>query len=155
MQKSSIKTQKLFIVKDDKSVSLFAGAVFWIMFFSAVYYNNFSHLTTEGSINLLYITVFPAIFFTIRALRNKIIIKINEDGFYYYGSLITNWENLISARYAPQEMDGNISDDFTLYLEYYNPDKGTYLSKVPLENTQDKSEEDVMTAINSFWNANK
>ena len=106
------ENSKCFLVKESRILDTTASLILWIMFFLAIYYGNFRSSTPRMNVTIIYLTIIPAIFFFIRAVDNRSIIEINEKGFYYYGSLITSWENFISANYSQEEMDGNISDNF-------------------------------------------
>jgi hypothetical protein len=140
-----------FIVKDSKGLSIIVFLILTAMFISAVYYDNFSADKERSNVRIAYLTIIPAIFFLVKAMSNKIIIEINYSGFYYNGSLLTNWENFISAHFTEEEKIGSFSDNFVLYIEYYKPGTGMdYISKIPLTNTQNKSEEAILEAIKKF-----
>ena len=145
------ENSKCFLVKESRILDTTASLILWIMFFLAIYYGNFRGSTPGMNVTIIYLTIIPAIFFFIRAVDNRSIIEINEKGFYYYGSLITSWENFISANYSQEEMDGNISDNFVLFIEHYKQDNDvSYVSKIPLTSTQNKSEEEIINAIRQF-----
>ncbi len=140
-----------FIVKDSKGLSIIVFLILTAMFISAVYYDNFSADKERSNVRIAYLTIIPAIFFLMKAIKNKIIIEINHAGFYYNGSLLTNWDNFISAHFTEEEKIGSFSDNFVLYIEYYKPGTGMdYISKIPLTNTQNKSEEAILEAIKRY-----
>ncbi len=140
-----------FIVKDSKAVSIIASLVCFAMFFSAIGYNNFNANTPRTNTNIFYLTIIPAIFFLVHAFRNKIVIEVNKEGIFYYGSLLTNWSNFISADYKQEEIPGSLQDNFVLLIEYYKPETGMYyVSKIKLTGTLNKAEEDIIAAIKLF-----
>jgi hypothetical protein len=90
--------------------------------------------------------------------KERTVMTVNKDGFFYYGSLITNWNNFVSARFIDQmpEISSTslgISDQFFLAVRYYKENEpGCFERKFALTNTQDKSEEEIMAAIRFYYN---
>lgn len=99
---------------------------------------------------MLLVVLVPALSFTIKGLQNKVAITINKEGIYYYKKFITNWQNLAEAYITQDEITGSIHDNFVLMVKYLVPGDGYYVLKMKLTNTQDKSEEEVMAAIQFF-----
>jgi hypothetical protein len=67
--------------------------------------------------------------------------------------LITNWDNFINAFIDQKKVLLTIQDNFILVVEYkkdFNPGKG-FRKQIPLTNTQNQSEEDVLAAVTFFW----
>jgi hypothetical protein len=89
--------------------------------------------------------------------KNKVVMTINRDGFFYYGSLVTNWTNFVSARFVdevPQLSKSSlgISDQFYLAVRYRKEAGGAcFERKIALTNTQDKAEEEIMAAIRFYY----
>lgn len=90
--------------------------------------------------------------------RERIIMTVNKDGFFYYGSLITSWNNFVSARFIDQTPQVSstslgISDQFFLSVRYHKENEpGCFERKFALTNTQDKSEEEILAAIRFYYN---
>ncbi len=146
-----MQQQDSFIVKDSKLVSILASVVFWLMFITSIFYNNFSAIKPGVGFNLFQLTIIPAILFLVKAFRNKIVFEINAKGIYYYGELITNWENFISANYTQEEKTLSFHDNFILLIEYYKPGTGKdFITKIGLPNTLNKAEEDIIEAIKKY-----
>jgi len=105
---------------------------------------------------LLFLLI-PGAFFIARAKRNPIIIKINKSGFYYIGKKITDWEHFYSAALSQDDKQvGSIEDRFILVLKYYSLDnRGMYKMTIPLTNTQDKAEEEIISAIDFYYKINQ
>ncbi len=151
-----VNKMESFNVKESKGVNIIASIVFWIMFFSAVNYNEFEETTPRTSVRLFYITIVPAIVFLLKSVNKKSIIEINKTGFYFHGALVTNWDNYISVRYAQEEKVMSLTDNFVLFIDYYNQEKGMrYVSKIKMSNTQNKSEEEIIAAIEHFHTLSK
>ena len=89
--------------------------------------------------------------------QNETVMLINRNGFYYYGSLLTNWTNFVSAEFLdelPVQASGSagLSDQFFLSVKYYKDSQpGCFALKIPLTNTQDKSEEEILAAIRFYY----
>lgn len=99
------------------------------------------------------LALIPAFLFFRKGRANRIYIRINKTGIYQDGRLVTNWPNFINAFITQKETTITIQDNFQLVLEYRKNENSTIglRRKIALTNTQNKSEEDVMSAINFFW----
>jgi hypothetical protein len=84
-------------------------------------------------------------------------MTINPSGFYYYGKLITNWKNFVSAQFvdnvpALSGSSSGISDQFFLIMRYYKEGQpACFERKFRLTNTQDKAEEEILAAIKFYY----
>ena len=78
------------------------------------------------------------------------IILINKNGIYHYNKLITSWFNFVKANVTQEEKVMAISDNFILLIEHRNGQSKLVIDKIPLTNTQDKSEEEIIAAIKYF-----
>ena len=139
-----------FLVKESMAVNYVAGifllAVFVISFAVGDYgWGPFLSATA--------ILLIPAAFYLARAGRNAIIIRINKTGFFYAGTLVTNWKNYVDAVISQDEIVGSIQDNFALLIRYYGDEELIYTMKIPLSNTQDKAEEEIIEAIAFYYEA--
>ena len=147
----SNETDNSFIVKDSIGVCIFAGVIFSIMFISAFSYMNFNNTSVRTDIRIVYLTIIPAIIFFVKAYRSKPILEINKFGIYFCGELLTNWTNFISAKYIQEPKTLSISDNFVLLIEYDKPEMPTtYFCKINLPATLNKSEEEIISAIEKY-----
>jgi len=145
------KYGETFQVKESKAMNIVLSIIFWIMFFSAINYNEFSNSNPQTTTRLFYLTIIPAILFSLKIGKNDVIIEVNKLGIFYNGAIITTWPNFISARYSQEEKIASISDNFVLFIDYLNVETGTeYISKIALGKTQNKSEEEIIAAIEHF-----
>jgi len=96
----------------------------------------------------------PAIFFIRRAKNKRVYIRINKTGIYQDEKLLTGWEGLSNV-FVTQEEKKNFfdtSDHFILVVEYRKEGfKQGFRRKIPLTNTQNKSDEEVLEAVKFFW----
>jgi hypothetical protein len=152
-----------FTVKEAKSINILLSVIFFVLFFAMIGYNQFATSSTQSADMRFYGSVaygllIPAVLFAIKAFKNNILIEINETGIFYSGSLVTHWENFISIRYRQEQEAESISDDFVLLIEYFKPGFATsYITKIGLSNTQDKSEEEIIEAAEEYharWKLN-
>lgn len=136
-----------FIVKESKKMRLIIGL--FLLAFAAV--------IAKDYIWMALVVAIPGIASLLASRRNQVIMKINKTGFYYYGKLLTDWKNFVSAEFMdemPVLVSGSagLADKFSLYIKYYKHDKpGCFGRKIPLTNTQDKSEEEIIAAVRFYY----
>ena len=139
-------------MKESALIGYLFSILFFAMFIGALLTIKFDpNYPFEGYRVIIYGTIFPAIVFLIKAIKTKAIIELNKTGIWYKGNLITSWDNFVNAYMFQEEIPGSLNENIRLAIEYYVPEKGmNYISKLNMENTQDKSEDQIMFAINDF-----
>jgi hypothetical protein len=96
----------------------------------------------------------PAYLFFRKARSNRVYIRVNKNGIYQDEKLVTGWANLLKAHITQKEKTGiiNLQDNFLLVIEYRKAGlQQGFRHKIPLTNTQNKSEEEVLEAVQFFW----
>lgn len=146
ISENNFNAEGSFVVKESKTMRLVFGILFSL----------FAAFLVQVSLLIAIIAAILAVASFIRAGQEHIIMKINKDGFYYYGTLLTNWGNFVSARFvdeAPMQSTSSLglSDKFFVVIRYYKDDRKCYERKIALTNTQDKSEEEIMAAIRFYY----
>ena len=138
-----------FVVKENGGVFLVLGILFTAMFiYSFIYFNKPEE---DLKFELTYLILVPAIYFIRKAFtKKKVIILINKNGIYYFNKQITDWFNFVKAHVTQEEKLMAISDNFILLVEHRNGQAKIVEDKIPLTNTQDKSEEEIIAAIKYF-----
>lgn len=139
-----------FVVKESTSMRLFIGLLLLTI----------ASFMFKGSLPMAILIGIIGIGSLVASTKNQTIMEINRTGFYYYGNLVTNWNNFVSAEFVDEMpvLSGSstgLSDKFSINLTYYkdgNPN--CYARKIPLTNTQDKSEEEIMAAIRFYYRHN-
>ncbi|MDQ3278858.1 MAG: hypothetical protein M3Q06_11065 [Bacteroidota bacterium] len=136
-----------FVVKESKKMRLFIGLLTL----------GIAILMSRSSIWL----AIPIAAFSVASLlasrKNRVIMIINKEGFFYYGKLLTDWTNFVSARFIDQvpqlsKSSLGISDQFYIAIRYHKDhDSNCYESKIALTNTQDKAEEEILAAIRFYY----
>jgi hypothetical protein len=152
MEKKQLHEDSEFIVSDDKWLVYIMAFLFFGIF---VY--GFADATIKGFKNLSYLSyiffllLVPAFLFFRKGRANRIYIRINKSGIYQNEKLVTGWPGFLNAFVTQKEKVLSIQDNFILVVEYVQSDKQKGLRrKIPLTNTQNKSEEEVMKAIIYF-----
>lgn len=145
---------KPFVVRDSMGVNIFIGLVFLAMFIST-FFNNDPDAKGGFDFKFLYLAIIPAILFFKKGFTNRICIVINRKGIYHFGDLITTWDDFIDARVDQDQKVLSIQDNFVLYVRYRQPGNKMFRSKIPLRNTQNKAEEEIIEAIRFFYAIHK
>jgi len=144
-----------FYVKDSKGCNLTMGYSLLAVFLLTIYIDRFN-LHQPSVYQIFYLSIFASVYLIRRGMVNKIIMTINRQGFYYFGELITNWDNFIDAvvkqddenRTAPYDL----SDRFVLFLRYGKIGHSGYFGrKFLMTAVMDKSEEEIMAAIKFYY----
>jgi hypothetical protein len=140
-----------FAVKEFKALNAVAAAIFYIMFFVTVF-NTLVRTDYEEVMfdKMLYVTIIPAVLFTRKALSKHVYLRVSRDGIFINEHLLTDWKGFRFAEYTQKESVRSISDNFILIVKYVKPD-GLYMKEIPLTNTQDKAEEEVIAAVRYFY----
>lgn len=136
-----------FIVKESKKMRRIIGSFFVIV----------SLFMLKDVLWMGLLTASIGIGALIASTRDETIMKINRDGFFYYDRLLTNWTNFVSAEFIDElpvqsSSSAGLSDQFFLYIKYFKDDSpGCFALKIPLTNTQDKSEEEILAAVRFYY----
>ncbi len=89
-----------------------------------------------------------------KATSPQVYIRINKTGIYHMENLVTDWQHLLNAFISEgvRKRIYDTTDKFQLVVEFTkeDPTKG-FRKKIPLHNTQNQSEEDILTAVKYFW----
>ena len=97
------------------------------------------------------IAIVPGVIFMLKARSSVVYIRVNETGIFVSRKLLTDWQHFRSASFTQKEKVRSIQDNFVLLVKYHVRGSGDFVKEVPLTNTQDKSEEEVIAAIRYFY----
>jgi len=138
-----------FTVTEATLVDLLIALVFICMFVSAVLYGSGNRALDR----VMYLSLFPGIGFAIRAFIKKAAILVNKKGIWFAGQPVTDWNNFIAAKINQLEMrSGGWEDRNELAVEYYKGTEGdVYKKTIALLSTQNKSGEEIIAAIEYFY----
>jgi hypothetical protein len=153
MNQTNLDAEGNFLVKESKSTNYIVGALLLAVFFISLSFGDY------GWSNFLFgicIFLVPGTVAIARARRNSVIMKINATGFYYYGKLIAPRNLFKDAEVQDKTPVASYKDNFQLYFRYYSADCSLiYTRIIPLTDTQDKADEEIMEAIWFYYDASK
>ena len=141
-----------FIVKDSVVLDMLIAVFYFAIVISAIVYD--FHGASFGK--ALLFGLLPGLLFIFKAVNNNPAITINKDGIYYFKDLVTGWPDFYKATVIQLPLnatryDPGISERIILRLEYSkNQTDDLYKQELPLTNTQNKSEEEIIAAIEFF-----
>lgn len=155
MEKNQLSKEDEFVVGEEKVLNYIISSFFFALFLYGLIdatRHHFIHIDYQSYIFTL--ALVPAIYCLQRAHRKRVYIRINKTGIYQDEQLVTGWSNLLKTFLTQKEKKGiyNILDNFILVVEYKKDgfEQG-FRRKIPLTNTQNKSEEEVLEAVKFFW----
>ncbi|GAB4092973.1 hypothetical protein [Flaviaesturariibacter terrae] len=142
-----------FTVGEERGLAIMLSVIFSGMFLYAVA-DIFINPDAPFNNRLLLIAVVPAYIF-IRKIRSKLeIMKIDAAGFTYYGKRLFTWPQFVSGQVVEEPGVSRFNANFKLHLKYYREDGNLYHRKLPLSNTQNKAEEEIIAAIRYYSTLN-
>ncbi len=153
MAKTSLTRESQFTVGENKLMSYVMAVLFLALFVYGVVdasLRHFKNIDYQSYVFLL--ALVPVIYCLKRARSGRVHIRINKKGIYQDERLVTDWAHLLDAHVTQKEVKWvSIQDNFILVLEYTRENKGMRRS-IPLSNSQNKSDEEVLAAVKFFWN---
>jgi hypothetical protein len=155
---TNMKANKLnpdfdFTVGEEKVLHYVIALLFFSLFLYGILdavNRNFKKVDYQSYIFLL--AIIPVIFSLRRARSNRVFIRINKRGIYHHEKLVTDWDNFQHASLAqkPKTRIVELQDNFILVVEHRKNGK-ILRHTIPLTNTQNRSEEDVIAAVQYFY----
>lgn len=153
MKETNLNAKSDFLVRESVGFNYFIGILLLIIFIAAIALGDYGW---GNYLSALMLFLLPAAFFIAKARGNAVRIKINKTGFYHNGVLITTWDRFIDARLTEELVPGSIQDNFIILIRYYGNDYiQAFWSKIPLSNTQDKADEEIIAAIDFYYKASR
>ena len=153
MRKTPLTKDSEFIVGEEKVLNYIIAFLFLALFMYGLIdaaARKFINIDYQSLIFTLALA--PAFIFFRKGRSKRIFLRINKTGIYQEEKLLTNWSQFIKAFLTQEEKLVSIKDNFVLVVEYRKEgQKEGFRRKIPLSNTQNKSEEDVLEAVRFFW----
>jgi hypothetical protein len=143
-----LKPNEDFVVKESIGVNLIVALAFFGMFIYGLY-DKVEGGQENRHLEILLVALVPAILFLRKGLSKHRDITINKTGIYINNRLLTNWHNFREANVIQQEVTLSIQDNFVLYITYSEGER-VFRHKIPLRNTQNKAEEEIIEAIRFY-----
>lgn len=153
MSKKKLTHDSEFVVGEDKVLDYILAVLFFALFVYGMIdsiKHGFLKITLTG---LFILALVPTIILVAKAKSRRVYIRVNKTGIFQDEQLVTRWANFLNASVTQKEVVLSIQDNFLLVVEYLKEgeEKG-FRRKIPLTNTQNKSEEEVLEAVRFFWN---
>jgi hypothetical protein len=153
MENSSLQPDKDFTVKEWSALSYVVGGICLFVFVVSMLVGDYGWGNFFDALAWL---VIPGGIFILNARRKKVYIMINRQGFHYKNGLVTTWDHFIDAQYLQKEVPGSYSDNFYILFRYRNAADGyIYELEIPLSSTQDKAEEEIIAAIQYYYDLSR
>ena len=156
MGKTPLSKDSEFVVREEKVLNFILASLCLALFLYGLIDAARRHFTKIDYQSFVFaLALLPAFLFFKKARSSRVYIRINKNGIYQDEKLITHWPGLMKAYIAQKEKKGffNIQDNFLLVVEYKKDAANQgFRHKIPLTNTQNKSEEEVLDAVKFFWN---
>jgi hypothetical protein len=153
MAKSPLTKDSEFIVGEEKVLVYILAVLFLGLFIYGLVdaiLRGFTKLSYTSY--LFFFALLPAFIFFRKGRSNMVYLRINKNGIYENERLLTPWQGFLNAYLTQQKKLINVQDNFQLVVEYTKDNSGQgFRRKIPLTNTQNKSEEEVLEAIKFFW----
>jgi hypothetical protein len=140
-----------FLVRQSTPVNYITGFLLILVFGTSLWGKDLGWVIYLKSLSLLLI---PGAFLVAAGRRKAVLIKVNTVGIYFREELVTDWDHFSDAILFQDPEPGAINDRFFIMVKYT---KGESLDlfgrKIPMLNTQDKADEEIIAAIQKFYNA--
>ena len=152
MAKKTLAPDSQFVVGEEKLLNYILTSLFFALFLYGLIDILIIHTTDAKYTSFLaLIALVPAFISFKKAKSKRNYLRVNRKGIYQDEKLVTEWANFIKAYIDQKEVVLSIQDNFGLVIEHLKTgSEKIYRRRIPLTNTQNKSEEQVMAAIKFF-----
>ncbi len=142
IDQTELAENDVFVVKQSFPVILIAGGFVFVMILSGV--------SIELAPVILLVGI-AALVLLVLGLQNSEAIRIDCNGIYQSKELVTDWKHFAAAFISQAPEIGKTEDNFVLIVRFFKDGyDGNFKMTIPLTNTQNKSEEEVLEAIERF-----
>ena len=146
-----------FVVGESTLLNYLTIVICFAIFIGVLITRNFERENSHVFFWFIYLGILmPAIISISKLKRNRSIIIINGNGIYYHNNLVTDWTNFSNAYIAEETptvstYSAGLSDKFRIMIVYFDPNKSAnYIYKMEMTESQNRSEEQIMSAIQFF-----
>lgn len=153
MGKNKLNKDSQFVVGENKGLDYVLAFLCFALFSYGLIDAILNRFTVWNASNFVFlIALIAAILFFKKANSKRVYIRINIKGIYQDERLVTGWLNFHNAYITQKEKVITIQDNFILVVEYTKEGTNQGVRRtIPLTNTQNKSEEEVLEAVQFFW----
>lgn len=150
MPKKPLTKDSEFTVGEEKILVYILSGLFLALFLYGLVDSLSKGFKNLDYSSMVYVIALSLSFMFFSKGRSKrVFIRINKNGIYQDEKLVTSWPGFIKAYVTQDKKVFTVQDNFVLMVEYERENKGLK-RKIPLGNTQNKSEEDIIAAIKFF-----
>jgi hypothetical protein len=150
MKQPALTRDSQFTVGEEKLLDFILAGLFFILFLYGLIDSITKDFQNIDASSMVFVIALSLAFMFFAKGRSKTIyIRVNRKGIYHMERLVTSWPNFIRANLSQDQKALSISDNFVLIVEH-KKENAIFKRKIPLGNTQNKSEEDVLNAIRFF-----
>lgn len=155
MGKIPLNKDSEFVVGEEKVLNYVMALLFFALFLYGLIDAIKRHfINIDYQSYFLTLALIPVVYCIRRANSKRVYIRVNKTGIYHDEQFVTGWPQLFKAFVTQKEKKGffNILDNFILVVEYRKDGSAKgFRRQIPLTNTQNKSEEEVLEAVKFFW----
>ncbi len=141
---------KELVVTESITLLILVAIFFFTIFWYFITYN------LDGNIiaYVLWMACMPLFLMVFWKRSKKAIININQQGIFSHGRLVTDWYHFQSVEIKQMPLRiGQINDNVVMIIRFLNVERNTvFEQKLKLSNTLNKSEEQMLKAIDYFKN---
>ena len=145
-----------FEVRESKTLNYILSAAFLAMFIG------FFFTVFPNWDNLIFIPILlfvSSLIYFLKAFRNRLIMRIDDFGITYKQYNVCDWVGFefayLGHEFYESGSEGTLTERYFILITYFDKVNTKMQFKIPMINTQSKSEEDIMYAINEFSTRNK
>lgn len=143
-----VKIKEEFLVKESRFMNLLIGIAFLAIPMASIIAGDYKR---DPLFSLMYLTMIPAALIIRRGLQNRVVIRLNHQGIFYYNKKVTDWSNLVDASVTEYMKQGDIKSrlKLELVLRQFN-DAYNVIYTIPISSTFNRSGEEIIKAIHNF-----
>lgn len=114
-------------------------------------------LSFDKSTFLYYITLIFFIGLSVFVISRKdkdasVYIEIDKDGIWVQNQLLTDWNNYIGSSIKKEYIEDNSNEKLIINIKYYKEgERGYFLNQLFFDGNEDKTEYEVIDAIQCFY----
>lgn len=143
--------ENIFEVRESKMINYIIASVFFLMLVGWL-------LTTGGEwkqyfviLLFLFIVAFGSL---LKGIRKKLLIRVDHTGIYYKKFLVSNWNSFdnvsLEHEFYQTSASHSLQERYFILVTFFNKVNRKMEFRLEMTSTQDKSEEQILSAIKRF-----
>jgi hypothetical protein len=140
-----------FLVRQSRTVNIVMGSALLLVFLVSMVNSGFNLAGVLGGAAALIVLAFT---FFGQGLKNRVVIRVDGTGFYQSETLVCTWDYFERAWLEEKAVVRSIQDNFVIRFQFYSEDRTKlYTRTIPMANTYDKADEEIIAAIDFYYRA--